>query len=284
MMSHTNISVTIGISGAANNTESVQAMVAAVERAGAKPLLICDHTARNPERDAKDLHAIIFMGNDFDIAPESYVHRYPEGDARRNIHLQTRCELSAPESAARAIYENALMEIALKMRMPILGICGGMQRLNVICGGTLHQHVPDMVGDDRLMQNKTGICPREPVVPIVIPTDTRLAVIAQSIAMSFVKSGENCPLVLMENSLHHQSIDRLGDGLRVCSMSDVVPRGDGTTDYIIKGIEADPSGIYGEQFILGVQWHPEFGASPIGARITEHLVQHAKEFAIMKKT
>ena len=137
-----------------------------------------------------------------------------------------------------------------------------------------------MVGDDRLMQRKSGTCPTQPVVPIVIPHGTKLAMIANTITMTFVKSGErDCPLVLMENSLHHQSIDMVGSGLRVCSMSDVVRKKDGTTGYIIKGIEADPAGKYHSQFVLGVQWHPEFGASPIGDKITQHLVQAAQEYS-----
>ena len=284
MTPHTDTQIVIGISGACDSTDSCRAMVASIEQAGQKAFFIGKHAGRSPEEDARAIDAIVFMGNDFDLDPHSYIHRYPEGDMRRCVHPETRSELSTPESAARGAYEDELMAIALKQRMPILGICGGMQRLNILCGGTLHQHVPDMVGDDRLMQSKKGICPKTAVIPIVIPSNTRLSMMARDIKMSFVRGGEDCPVVIMENSLHHQSIDRLGEGLRICSMSDVIRKADGTIDYMVKGIEADPAGIYRDQFLLGVQWHPEFGASPIGICITQHLVQAAKEFAILKET
>jgi len=273
-------SVTIGISGAAPDTDSVRAMEAALIAAGATPYSLHDHAARCATTDLSKLDAVVFMGNDYDIDPSTYIERYPEGDPRRCIHSATKSEYSTPQSKARCEYENRLMHMALDAKLPILCVCGGMQRLNVLCGGTLHQHVPDMVGHDKLWQSRHGVAPNVGSIPIIIPGGTRLSMIASEIHMNFARDvTDDCPKVIMENSLRHQSIDIVGKGLRVCSMSDVVRKKDGTADYLIEAVEAEPQGPYAQQFLLGVQWHPEFSASPIGAYIIKHLIAAAQEFA-----
>lgn len=279
-MSFTPDYVTIGVSGARPDSDSMRAMIAQLEAAGITPYCLYDHGLRCVKTDQARMDALIFMGNDYDIDPTSYIDRYPEGDPRRCIHAQTKSECSTPESKARGDYENALMRGALEAGIPILGICGGMQRLNVLCGGTLHQHIPDMVGHDRHWQSRHGIAPNVGSIPILIPAGTRLAAIASSIQMNFTRDmPSECDKVIMENSLRHQSIDIVGSGLRVCSMSDVVRKPDGTSDYLIEAIEAAPDGPYANQFLLGVQWHPEFSASPIGEHIIQHLIKAAQAYA-----
>lgn len=282
-MSFTPSYVTIGVSGARPDSDSMRAMIASLESAGITPYCLYDHGLRCVNTDLSRMDALIFMGNDYDIDPSAYIERYPEGDPRRCIHAQTKSEHSTPQSKARGDYENALMQKALKAGVPILGICGGMQRLNVLCGGTLHQHIPDMVGHDRHWQSRHGIAPNIGSIPILIPSGTKLSQIARDIRMDFtIDMSEDCDKVIMENSLRHQSIDIVGKDLRVCSMSDVVRRPDGTSDYLIEAIEADPDGAYAQQFLLGVQWHPEFSASPIGGRIIHHLILAAQAFALSR--
>jgi gamma-glutamyl-gamma-aminobutyrate hydrolase PuuD len=70
----------------------------------------------------------------------------------------------------------------------------------VLCGGTLHQHIPDLVGCDKHMQHKQGIAPHIPVVPILIKDGTTLAHIAQGIKMPFISGNSSgSPKVIMEN-------------------------------------------------------------------------------------
>jgi putative glutamine amidotransferase len=273
-------SCVIGISGCNAESDSVKAMMEKIQAASAIPLPLVDHEERSIEKDIDAIDALVVMGSDLDIDPTLYIERYPEGDSRRIVHEMTKNEMHCPKGSARAVYEEAMIQKALERGMPLLGICGGMQRINVLCGGTLHQHVPDLVGHDKLLQRVQGIPPHIPTLAVVIQNDTRLSMIARDIHMAFVSSdAKNMPKVIMENSLRHQSIDIVGQGLKICSLSDAIRKPDGTSTYLIEAIEADPTGPYGQQFLIGVQWHPEFGASPLGPKIVEHLVEAARAFA-----
>ncbi|MEU8247615.1 gamma-glutamyl-gamma-aminobutyrate hydrolase family protein [Nonomuraea sp. NPDC048916] len=122
--------------------------------------------------------------------------------------------------------EFAVMEAALTARLPFLGICRGLQVLNVALGGTLHQHLPDVVGH-------TGHSPSPgsfgelPVHPV---PGTRLA-----------KALGGGPVDVPH--YHHQAIDRLAADLTVTATAD-----DGT----VEAVELDA-----HDFTVAVQWHPE---------------------------
>ena len=267
---------TIGICGAKEDTPSFQAMVKRVSEAGGVPFFITDHAGRSVNEDFIKLNGLVVMGNDFDIDPVHYMHRYPDGDPRKKLHPQTRSELYCKTALARAKYEIAIMRRALQANVPMLAICGGMQRLNVLCGGTLHQHVPDLTGHNRLAQNQSDIPGEVATRPILIEPATHMSIIAKNIQMQFVKTKTpDLPTVIMENSFRHQSIDILGKGLRICALSDAIRTQDGTTRYLVEGIEATPEGPYGKQFLIGVQWHPEFCASEIGKALVKEFVKHA---------
>lgn len=271
----------IAISGASAESASFQAMVKRVSEAGGSPLLIDNHVSRMADEDVTQVSGLVIMGNDFDIDPIHYMGRYPEGDPRKKIHPATRSELDCQRAAARAKYENRILQVALNKKMPILCICGGMQRLNVLCGGTLHQHVPDLTGHDNLMQGQLGLGGDTATIPIVIEPATRMSIIARKIQMNFVKAKTpGLPTVIMENSFRHQSIDMVGEGLRVCALSDTVRMPDGTTRYLIEAIEATPEGPYGQQFLIGVQWHPEFCASRIGRELVKDFIRHALAYGV----
>jgi putative glutamine amidotransferase len=125
-------------------------------------------------------------------------------------------------------WELALAQEADARGLPVLGICRGAQAMNIARGGTLHQHVADIVGDAIAhRQSEPG---RVPTHLVVVEPGTRLA--------SATGAGE-----LAVNSFHHQAIDTVGRGLRVTARS-----GDG----LIEGIEAEGPALY-----LGVQWHAE---------------------------
>ncbi|MGH9113931.1 MAG: gamma-glutamyl-gamma-aminobutyrate hydrolase family protein [Acidimicrobiales bacterium] len=133
-------------------------------------------------------------------------------------------ETDAPR-ADRDGWELALLRAALAVDRPVLAVCRGAQLLNVAQGGTLHQHLPDVVGE-QTHQPVPGTFGR---VRVRVDRGSLLAAIV----------GE-APEVRCH---HHQAIDRLGDGVAVCARA-----ADGT----IEGVE-----LAGPRFALGVQWHPE---------------------------
>lgn len=141
--------------------------------------------------------------------------------------------------------ERRLLEDALKQSTPILGICRGAQMINIHLGGTLHADIYSRFEGVRRMRT---VLPRKTVS--VLP-DTRLARILRVTETRV-------------NSLHHQAVNDLGDGLR-----DAARDGDG----IIQAIE-NPD----HPFLVGVQWHPEFLIfSRVQQRLFRTLVQTAAE-------
>lgn len=129
----------------------------------------------------------------------------------------------------RDAFEIALVHGALERGMPLLGICRGAQILNVALGGTLHQHLPDIVGSARYQPG-----------PAVFGSET-VEVEAGSRLAGAVGARLTVPVY------HHQAIDRLGEGLTVCARS---------RDGVVEAVE-----LPGGAFVLAVQWHPEEDAS-----------------------
>jgi putative glutamine amidotransferase len=127
-------------------------------------------------------------------------------------------------------FELAVAARADAREMPILAICRGTQALNIVRGGALYQHLPDLSTEIAHRQTKPGT---EPSHPVEIDPDSLLAAALGGSEID----------VTEVNSFHHQAIDRLGEGLRVSARAP-----DGT----IEAIE-DPS----RRFLIGVQWHAE---------------------------
>jgi putative glutamine amidotransferase len=149
----------------------------------------------------------------------------------------------------RDAFEIALARGAMERDVPLLGVCRGMQVMNVARGGTLIQHLPDDVGheDHRRVMGTFDDADH----------DVRLAdgSLARRVAGEAVHSTK---------SHHHQGVDRIGDGLEVTGWA--------TIDDLPETIE-DPS----NRFALGVQWHPE--ADPASSLI-EALVEEARTRAL----
>ncbi|HWE66281.1 MAG TPA: gamma-glutamyl-gamma-aminobutyrate hydrolase family protein [Acidimicrobiales bacterium] len=124
--------------------------------------------------------------------------------------------------------ERALLAAALQADLPVLAICRGLQVLNVELGGTLHQHLPDVVGTDLHRKAPLVFGP----VPVATEPGSHAAAVFGA-----------TPTVLCS---HHQSIDRLGKGLVPTARA---------ADGVIEAVELPES-----RFVLGVQWHPEEGA------------------------
>jgi putative glutamine amidotransferase len=165
-----------------------------------------------------------------DIDPARYGQRpHPETDDPR------------PE---RDAWEDHLLTAALESDVPLLGICRGAQLLNVSLGGTLHQHLPDVVGDRRY-QAGGGVFSH---VDVSVEPDSRLRGLL----------GEE---TVVAQVYHHQAVDRVAEGLSVAAR---------TADGTIEALE-----LPGRRFALGVQWHPEQDASD--ARLFTGLVSAALE-------
>jgi putative glutamine amidotransferase len=140
-------------------------------------------------------------------------------------------DVNAPD---RDVWELAVAEAAIKLGVPLLGICRGMQMVNVASGGTLHQHLPDLVGHDHHSGNTEGFGTH------------RVRVTAGSIVRSILPDGGDYFDVPTH---HHQAADKVGDGLIPVAWA-----GDG----IVEAVESDSP----ENFVVGVQWHPEQGTDP----------------------
>jgi putative glutamine amidotransferase len=137
-------------------------------------------------------------------------------------------------------FELAVVRRADATGVPVLGICRGCQVLNVARGGTLHQHVPDVV--DGSVAHRQSASGRETTHDVRIEPRSRLASIVG-------------PEDLDVNAFHHQAVDRLGRGLRPVAWA---------PDGIVEAIEGD-----GEAMYLGIQWHVE---------TLVHLPRHARLF------
>lgn len=262
----------VGISGSNADSASVRAMMTQIASTGAIPLFLGNHGKRDAAADFQKIDALIVMGNNSDIDPAKY-------GATKDAH--TKSELDTPEGRARAEYEEALMQKALISKMPVMGVCGGMQRLNVMCGGTLHQHIPDLIGHNDHAQQDHNIAPFIPVEPVMIEQGTSLGRIAEGSITVYVPShGSSQSHIVMENSMHHQAVDKVGKGLRAAARAeDKLPNG----ERLVEAIEADPNGPFGNQFVVATQWHPEFGASSLGAKLADNVANAAYEFALAHK-
>ncbi|QRM29881.1 gamma-glutamyl-gamma-aminobutyrate hydrolase family protein [Microvirga sp. VF16] len=120
--------------------------------------------------------------------------------------------------------ELGLLKAALPAGLPILGICRGSQMINVALGGTLHTDIYE-------------VYVQAPKMRTVLPRKT--VSIAHGSRLDRILSCNPCQV----NALHHQSVDRLGQGLKIAAQDEI---------GIVQAIESE-----GAPFLLGVQWHPE---------------------------
>jgi len=154
-------------------------------------------------------------------------------------------EKTAAPRPDRDEWEFALIRGAIERRMPFLGICRGAQVLNVALGGTLHQHVPDLVGSERYQP-----APAEfGAVDVTVSGHSRLAEVLGGAAAN-----------LTVHCYHHQSLDRVADGLAITALSD---------DGVIEAVELETV-----PFGIAVQWHPEQDAAD--RRLFEGLVNASR--------
>ena len=196
---------------------------AAVAQAGGLAVLL-PHEPERADAYIDRLDGLIVTGGAFDVDPALY------GADGRHASVTTKDR--------RTAFEKAAAERALDRDMPVLGICGGQQLLNVVLGGTLIQHIPDEV-EDALAHEQPN--PRtEPGHSVAVAPGTLLRRIVGADTLAV-------------NSAHHQAAREVGRGVAVNAVA---------PDGVIEGIEA-----VGRRFCLGVQWHPEYGIDRGDARI-----------------
>ncbi len=192
------------------------AYVLAVQRAGGLAILLPpDAQLQDTPDEVLDLLDGLILAGGVDVDPAFYGQE-PDPHTVGTV----------PE---RDSFEIALAQRALERDLPLLGICRGMQVLNVALGGTLIQHVPDVVGNEEHRRN----------VGTFEGNDHPVRLAPGSLAAE--AAGEEAHIT---RSHHHQAIDAVGEGLQVTGWSDV--------DDLPEAVE-----IPDRRFALGVQWHPE---------------------------
>ncbi|MCH5673514.1 gamma-glutamyl-gamma-aminobutyrate hydrolase family protein [Streptomyces gilvus] len=181
-----------------------------VQRAGGLAAMLPPDDPEQAAATVARLDALVIAGGP-DVDPARY---RAERDPR-----------TGPPAPARDTWELALIDAALSAGVPVLGICRGMQLLNVALGGTLVQHVEGHA-------EVVGVFGRHTVKPV---PGTRYA--------------EAVPEETSVPAYHHQAVDRLGTGLLPSAYAE-----DGT----VEAVELPAA----DGWALGVQWHPEMGEDP----------------------
>ncbi len=231
----------IGIAG--RDPDHVKDYRDAVEAAGGEPVPLFPGAQASPDGLLDDLDGLILTGGR-DVHPAHYGQLLREG-------------LGVELEEARDALEIPLARRALDRDLPVLGICRGVQVMNVAAGGTLHQDIT-LAGIPRGTHNQREIEPEPPldaaVHEIAVAPGSRLAEILGATRIGV-------------NTFHHQTIDRPAEQFSVVARS-VESQADG----VIEAVE-----VAGRSFALGVQWHPErmWRRVPACARLFAALVMAA---------
>ena len=213
-----------------NNAYTIPAeYVRAVKRAGGVPLLLPPCDPDSIDSWIEPIRGLALIGGG-DIDPARYGAEPHE--TIYNIDI------------ARDACELALARRALDLRLPTLAICRGMQIVNVLLGGSLHRHLPEVVGERVLHRSPPRATTRHHVS---VNPDSHVAK-AMGVSQAEIVSW------------HHQAVDRLGEGLRAVAWAD---------DDVVEAMELSDNPSF-----LAVQWHPELSAAedPAQQRLFNRLV------------
>jgi putative glutamine amidotransferase len=214
----------------------------AIAQAGGEPVRIpLDRTPAEVATMIEQCDGVLLPGSNADVDPARF-------SASRSPH-------TAAADPRRDAVDDLLLQDAYDKHKPILGICYGLQSLNVYRSGSLIQHIPDFLPEDlrTLVDHEAG---KTVAVAhsVEINQDSKLAGILCGDSRPRLSSraklgaGASAPEgnpVIPVNSSHHQSADAIGDGLRISARC--------TADGIIEALE----GTAADHFVLAVQWHPE---------------------------
>jgi len=207
--------------------------VRAVARTGATPVLL-PHTELEQVDDLLGhLDGLVITGGDFDVPPPYY------GEETRSATRRLVEERSG--------FERSLCRAALRSGLPLLGVCGGMQLLNVVLGGTLYQ---DLSERPNTLVHEQPHDRRQPHHAVKLTRDSRLQRICATDSLEV-------------NSTHHQILHDLGTNVMASAIA---------PDGVVEGIEVSGRGL-----VLGVQWHPELLDAPEQQRIYAALVESSNK-------
>lgn len=212
----------IGISGSMNDTKKqlflVRSYMQVLLQAGGIPVLL------SPDMDSSSMASCIELLDGFMLAGGGDV--VPERFGEEAIP-----ELGET-TPVRDAFELEILGKIIERQMPVLGICRGIQVMNVAIGGTLYQDLPAQYHPEDLSPLS-----HKQEEPYEIPTHT---VQIEPLSLLHSLTGQN---ELQVNSMHHQSVKAIAAPLRVVARA---------TDGVVEALEHP-----GLPFFLGVQWHPE---------------------------
>lgn len=178
---------------------------------------------------ASKIDGLVLTGGNFDVDPKLF--------GAESVHEYVKLK------PARTAFELLIAKKMYELGKPILGICGGMQLLNVVFGGSLIQHIPAEI-DNCIPHEQPN--PENAAHSIIIYAGTLLEKIVGAREVQV-------------NTAHHQAIKNVASILAVNAIAE---------DGVIEGVEStDP-----KKFILGLQWHPEYTVTPADTKIIDAFV------------
>lgn len=211
----------------------------AIADLGGVPLLVPALPGRRPDPEIlKSIDGLMITGSGFDLDP-SWFGEQPHPKL-------------GPLNNNRFAYESELLRNALRQSVPVLGICGGCQTMNVVAGGTLFQDIGSQL--PKSLKHKS---PRSVRHGIRITRGSRLAKIFRG-------------LTGRVNTIHHQSIRETAPDFSTTARA---------RDGVVEAIEKE-----GRCFVVGVQWHPEimYRQDPNAASLLLAFIQAAKSTSFQK--
>jgi putative glutamine amidotransferase len=220
----------------------------AVQLAGGQAVRIpLDMTSDEVQDLAEGCDGVLLPGSSADVDPAKF-------GASLSLH-------TAAADVRREGVDELLLRDAYKNRKPVLGICYGLQSLNVFHKGSLIQHIPDFLSEDlrSRVNHEAG-----KTVAIAHTVD-----VEPESRLNSILNTNGKRVVLPVNSSHHQSADNIGEGLKIAGRC--------AEDGIIEAVE----GTSTDHFVIAVQWHPERSveldeASPALFRALIHAAQESR--------
>ncbi len=199
-----------------------------VIKSGGLPIAIPYSNPEDLERYFKMIDGLLIPGGSFDVPPDMY----GETDIHESVQV----------IRERTEFEYKIAKRCLDENKPVLGICGGMQLLNVVLGGTLIQDIPTQFESKLSHYNiNKGV----PAHDVEVKKNTKLHGIVKKDRIGV-------------NTAHHQAVKKLGEGLVANAVAD---------DGLVEGFEHPKM-----KYCIGVQWHPEYVVSEADFKVIEAFV------------